>query len=147
MPVDRSLIGQWGPETRLWVEFGKIREFARALQDDSAVYQDPERSVAPPTFLMTIAHWLRDLSGTRPGVQLDMRRVLHGEQEFEFLRPIRPGDVLTARSRTKDAFEKPGKRGGQMLFVVGETEFTNQDGEVVAYMRSTLIQTEGAVSA
>src|SRR5262245_13921045 len=143
MDIDRSVVGQWGPETRLWVEFGKIREFARALKDENTIYRDPERSVAPPTFLMTIAHWLTDLSATRPGVKLDMRRVLHGEQEFEYLKPIRPGDVLTARSRTKDIFEKPGKRGGQMLFVLGETEFKNQRGEVVAYMRNTLIQTDG----
>ena len=143
--IDRSVIGQWGPATRLWVEYGKIREFARAVQDGNPVYQDAARCVAPPTFLMTIAHWLGDLSATRPGVRLDMRRVLHGEQEFEYRHPIRPGDVLTARSRVKDVYEKPGKRGGQMLLVLGETEFTNQHGEVVAYMRNTLIQTAGAV--
>jgi len=139
------VIGQWGPATRLWVEYGKIREVARVLQDENPVYQDPGRCVAPPTFLMTIAHWLGDLAATRPGVRLDMRRVLHGEQEFEYRQPIRPGDVLTARSRVQDVYEKPGKRGGQMLFVLGETEFTNQRGEVVAYMRNTLIQTAGAV--
>jgi acyl dehydratase len=145
MGVDRSVIGQWGPTTRMPVEFGKVREFARALHDDSPCYREPERALAPPTFLMSIAHWLGDLSATRPGVRLDMRRVLHGEQEFEYLQPVRAGDVLSARSRTRDVFEKPGKRGGMMLFVVGETEFTNQHGEVVAYMRNTLIQTEGAV--
>jgi acyl dehydratase len=144
MTVDRSQIGQWQPGTTLRIEFGKIREFARAVKDPNPIYFDEARCVAPPTFLMTIAHWM-DLSGTRPGPKLDLRRVLHGEQEFEYLKPIRPGDVLTTRSRTKDVFEKPGKRGGKMLFVVGETELTNQRGEVVAYMRSTTIQTEGPV--
>ena len=80
-------------------------------------------------------------------MKLDYRRLLHGEQEFEYVRPIRAGDVLTFRSRTKDVFEKAGKRGGTMLFIVGETEFTNQRGEVVAYMRNTAIETEGAVKA
>ena len=144
IPVDRTTVGQWRPGTTLRVEFGKIREFARAVKDPNPIYLDEARCVAPPTFLMTIAHWM-DLSATRPGPKLDLRRVLHGEQEFEYLRPIRPGDVLTTRSRTKDIFEKPGKRGGKMLFVIGETEFANQRGEVVAYMRSTTIQTEGAV--
>ena len=41
---------------------------------------------------------------------------------------------------------KDGKRGGKMLFVIGETEFTNQRGEVVAYMRNTAIETSGAVA-
>ena len=27
--IDRSLIGKWGPEGSMRVEFGKIREFAR----------------------------------------------------------------------------------------------------------------------
>jgi acyl dehydratase len=146
MEIDRSIIGKWSPGTTMRVEVGKIREFARAVKDENPTFRDEERAVAPPTFLMTVAHWM-DLSGTRPGMKLDMRRVLHGEQDFEYLKPIRPGDVLTTRSRTKDVFEKPGRRGGKMLFVVGETEFTNQRGEVVAYMRNTLIQTEGAVQA
>jgi acyl dehydratase len=142
--IDRSEIGKWHPGTTMRIEFGKIREFARAIKDPNPIYFDEARCVAPPTFLMTIAHWM-DLSGTRPGAKLDLRRVLHGEQEFEYVQPIRAGDVLTSRSRTKDVFEKPGKRGGKMLFIVGETELTNQRGEVVAYMRSTTIQTEGPV--
>ncbi|HLK10345.1 MAG TPA: MaoC family dehydratase N-terminal domain-containing protein [Candidatus Binatia bacterium] len=143
--IDRSLVGQWGPPATMRVEFGKIREFARAVKDPSPLYADEARCVAPPTFLMTIAHWIGDLGQTRSAVKLDYRRLLHGEQEFEYLAPIRPGDVLTFRSRTKDVFEKAGKRGGKMLFVIGETEFRNQRGEVVAYMRNTAIETEGPV--
>jgi peroxisomal enoyl-CoA hydratase 2 len=143
--IDRSLIGQWGSEGTLRVELGKVREFARAVKDPNPVFFAEDAAPAPPTFLMTIAHWLGDLGKTRSAVKLDYRRLLHGEQEFEYVRPIRAGDVLTFRSRTKDVFEKAGKRGGKMLFIVGETEFRNQRGEVVAYMRNTAIETEGAV--
>jgi hypothetical protein len=142
--IDRSVIGQWGPEATLVVELGKVREFARAVKDDDPAYRT-ERPLAPPTFLMTIAHWIGDLGATRTGITLDYRRLLHGEQEFEYVAPIHVGDVLTFRSRTKDVFEKQGKRGGTMLFVVGETEFRNARGEVVAYMRNVAIETEGAV--
>ena len=144
MEVDRSLIGVWGPEGTMRVELGKIREFAKAVKDDSATFRRDD-AVAPPTFLMTIAHWLGDLGQTRSAVKLDYRRLLHGEQEFEYVRPIHAGDVLTFRSRTKDVFEKEGKRGGKMTFVIGETEYRNQRGEVVAYTRNTAIETEGAV--
>jgi acyl dehydratase len=143
--VDRSLIGVWGPEGRMRVELGKIREFARAVKDPKPDYLDESRALAPPTFLMTIAHWLGDLGQTRSAVKLDYRRLLHGEQEFEYLKPIRAGDVLSFRSRTKDVFEKAGKRGGKMLFIIGETEYRNQRGEVVAYTRNTAIETEGPV--
>lgn len=142
--IDRSLIGVWGPASTMKVELGKIREFAKAVKDSNPAYL-ADGCVAPPTFLMTIAHWIGDLGATRSAVKLDFRRLLHGEQEFEYVAPIRAGDTLTFRSRTKDVFEKEGKRGGTMLFVVGETEFTNQRGEVVAYMRNTAIETAGAV--
>ena len=143
--IDRSLLGVWGPSSTMKVEFGKIREFAKAVKDPNPAYFDEAQCIAPPTFLMTIAHWIGDLGATRSAVKLDYRRLLHGEQDFEYVRPIRPGDTLTFRSRTKDVFEKDGKRGGKMLFVIGETEFTNQRGEVVAYMRNTAIETSGAV--
>lgn len=143
--IDRSLIGVWGPSSTMKIELGKIREFAKAVKDPNPVYRDEAQCVAPPTFLMTIAHWVGDLGATRSAVKLDYRRLLHGEQDFEYVKPIRPGDTLSFRSRTKDVFEKDGKRGGKMLFVIGETEFTNQRGEVVAYMRNTAIETSGAV--
>ena len=143
--IDRSLIGQWGPESTMRIELGKVREFAKAVKDPNAAYKDADHAIAPPTFLMTIAHWIGDLGQTRSAVKLDYRRLLHGEQEFEYVKPIRAGDVLRFRSRTKDVFEKDGKRGGKMLFVIGETEFKNQRGEVVAYTRNTAIETSGAV--
>ena len=141
--IDRSLIGVWGPQATMHVELGKIREFARAVKDDKAVYRDG--TLAPATFLMTLAHWIGDMGQTPSAVKLDFRRLLHGEQEFEYVKPIRAGDVLRFRSRTKEVFEKQGKRGGKMLFIVGETEFRNQREEVVAYSRNTVIETEGAV--
>src|ERR1043166_6879585 len=123
------------------VELGKVREFARAVKDDKAVYRDG--TLVPPTFLMTLALWIGDMGQTRSAVRLVSLRLLHGEQEFEYVKPIRAGDVLTFRSRTKEVFDKQGKRGGKMLFIVGETEFRNGQGEVVAYSRNTAIETEG----
>ncbi|HJQ83375.1 MAG TPA: MaoC family dehydratase N-terminal domain-containing protein [Candidatus Binatia bacterium] len=143
--INRDLIGVWGQEGTMRVEAGKIREFAKAVKADDPAYRGDAAAPAPPTFLMTIAHWIGDLGQTRSAVKLDFRRLLHGEQEFEYVRPIRAGDVLTFRSRTKDVFEKQGKRGGKMLFIIGETEYRNARGEVVAYTRNTAIETEGVV--
>jgi acyl-coenzyme A thioesterase PaaI-like protein len=77
---------------------------------------------------------------------MDMRRVLHGEQEFEYVRPLRAGDVLTAETRVKDQYEKEGKRGGTMKFVVTETVFRDPQGEAVAYSRGTSILTSKATT-
>ncbi|MGH7950151.1 MAG: FAS1-like dehydratase domain-containing protein, partial [Candidatus Binataceae bacterium] len=77
----------------------------------------------------------------------DIRRILHGEQEFEFYKPIFVGDVLTGQARVADLYEKEGGRGGKMTFLVVETEYKNQRGEKVALARSTLIETGQAVKA
>jgi len=144
--MDQSDIGRVGAPQVLHVEFGKIREFARAIKDDNPLYFDPEYAndeaggvLAPPTFTMTLAHW--DSGKGRPALDLDLRRLLHGEQEFEYLRPIHAGDVLTATTRVANVFEKAGSRGGTMKFAVLETEFKNQKGVLVLRSRSTLIET------
>lgn len=131
------------------VERGKIAEFARAVMNASPSYE-AEDAVAPPTFPQSMALWRarapRPQGGTGRG-GLDMRRVLHGEQEFEYVRPLRAGDVLTATAHVKDRYEKQGKRGGTMTFIVTETVFRDASGEVVAYSRGTTIQTSKAATS
>ena len=95
----------------------------------------------PVTFLQTAQHWDDDDGSSRPRVPFDLKRVLHGEQEYEFLKPIHAGDVLTAVSRIVDIYEKPGKRGGSMNFAVTETEYKNERGELVARARHITIET------
>jgi hydroxyacyl-ACP dehydratase HTD2-like protein with hotdog domain len=75
-----------------------------------------------------------------------MRRILHGEQEFEFYQTILVGDVLTGTARIADVYEREGGRGGKMTFMVTEIEYRNQKHEKVAVARSTLIETGQAVS-
>jgi acyl dehydratase len=147
MPVDKSYIGRTGAPVTMHVERGKIREFARAIKDDDPMYFDEAHAtreaggIMPPvTFLQTVTHWDNDGS-SRVRVPFDLKRVLHGEQEYEFLKPIHAGDVLTAVSRIVDVYEKPGKRGGSMSFAVTETEYKNERGELVARARHITIET------
>ena len=145
MPVDKSLIGKTGAPVTMHVERGKIREFAQAIKDDDPVYFDEAVAregggIMPPiTFLQTVSHW--DDGRGRPRLPFDLKRVLHGEQEFEFLAPIYVGDVLTAVSTIVDMYEKPGKRGGVMTFAVTETEYRKPDGTLVARARAVGIET------
>jgi acyl dehydratase len=150
MPIE-DLIGREFPPFEMPVERGKIREFALAIGDDNPIYWDPAYASgtlgdipAPPTFTATKALWskaesLSELAG------LDPHYRLHGEEEYEYFRPILAGDVLTCRSRISEAYEKPGKRGGKMTFIVVEYTFHNQRGEKVLVSRTTSIHTEGPV--
>ena len=146
MPVDKSYVGMTGEPVTMHVERGKIREFAHAIKDEDPLYFDESHAareaggIMPPvTFLQTLAHW--DDGRGRPRVPFDLKRVLHGEQEYEFLKPIHAGDTLTAVSRIVDVYDKPGRRGGTMTFAVAETEYKNQRGELVARARQITIET------
>jgi hypothetical protein len=125
------------------VERGKVREFARATMSSHPAYVEEPEPVSPPTFLVTNAFWApQGQSLFRKAADFDMRRVLDGGREFVFNGPPpRAGTRLTARSRVADIYEKEGKRGGTMTFLVTVHEFRDQSGKLVAEMRSTVIQT------
>lgn len=56
--------------------------------------------------------------------------ILNGGQTDTFFAPIRPGDVITSRSRLSHWEERQG-RHGLTIFVYNETEWHNQKGELV----------------
>ena len=65
--------------------------------------------------------------------------ILHGEQEFEYHRPIVAGDVLRSEGKVVDAYEKESK-GKTMTFVVTETVWSDdKTGEPVLTARFNLI--------
>lgn len=122
------------------VERGAVRAFAQAMQSDNLAYEG-ENAIVPPAFLITAWRWAPD--GGRAQHGIPRARLLHGEQEFVFhTDPPRVGDVLTVQEWVSDRFEKAGKRGGVMEFVIVTTEFRNQTGAAVAEMRSTFIGRE-----
>ena len=151
--VDKSIIGKTGKPFTMPIEWSKVREFARAVRDPNPIYFDPELAKkecggipVPVTFLQTSAFW-QTAESMPPLDMFDMRRILHGEQEFEFFKPIFVGDTLTGVTKVADVLEKEGGRGGKMTLLITETEYTNQKGEKVALSRSTLIETGQAVKA
>lgn len=140
--LKKEAIGTVLGEVTFPVELGKVREFAQAVLADNPEYDRgaPDGTVAPPTFLQTLALWEPEGGAQLPDIGLDYLRVLHGEQEFEYFAPIYVGDELTATSRVSDIYSKPSTKGGDLWFVVFENEFENQRGERVAVSRMTLVQ-------
>lgn len=140
--MDPNLVGRTGKPFEMVVEAGKLREFARATKsNDEAHYV--EEPVAPATFLMTTPFWAGPESSAWGEGNLNLARLLHGEQEFVFHGPPpRAGTRLAAVARVERVYEKEGKRGGAMQFGVAVTEFRDvSTGELVAESRTTLIET------
>lgn len=144
MAVDRALIGKTGPEVVVEVEAGHIRRFAEAVGDDSPLYTDAEFAartpfrgrIAPPTFATTFTSGSASLFADVEGFEL--RRVLHGEQEYVYHRPVRPGQRLWVTTRVADVYDRVG-RSGRMTFIVVETVARDIDGLPVVTGRSTVV--------
>ena len=124
------------------VERGKIHEFARATGATNPAYFS-EHPPVPPTFLISAAHWRPP--GTPPpyeAIGMDLRRVLHGEQEFRFHGPpVRAPATLTVEVRLESLTAKEGRRGGLMRVAQIVSEFSDEDGRVVAEAISTTLET------
>ena len=73
---------------------------------------------------------------------INLVRLLHGEEEYEYLNPIHPGDIMTGQSKVVSMYdkEKKDKPGKLMEFTVLETEIKNQRGELVIRARTTLVE-------
>lgn len=123
------------------VEWGKVREFAVAVRDPGATTEPP---VPPPTFPVVLnASFIERMIVEI--LKLDRSRTVHGEQEYEYLRPLRVGDRVRCRARIASDTTKQGKRGGQMRIIVSEIEMSDEaTGAIIGYERSTAIETAGA---
>lgn len=158
---------------RFPVEAGHVLTFARSLGDTSETYSD-ERFAAsafvgvavPPTFVQGSAHFdpeypLRPRPGQRwwgsplptdaeapdrDGRTDQTSTMLHAEQSFDFVRPVRVGDVLTAKHSTGKSWEKHGRKGGRLVFSELITEYYDAAGELVVTATAVTVQTDAVPS-
>jgi len=144
--ADKSLIGRSLGVTTSVVEAGRLRFFAKAIGETDPVYTDEAAARAaghralpvPPTFLLCLESEGRNPQAIVENIMgFDLGRILHAEQTFSYHRMAYAGDLLTFDTRIVDVYEK---KGGALQFVVQETRISNQDGEHVADLRSSLVQ-------
>lgn len=77
-------------------------------------------------------------AGNRLRAPIPLPRTMAGGTEVEYLRPVRPGDTLTRRSRIKDIWERSGK-SGPLVFTAVETTYRDTAGEPVVIVTATTI--------
>lgn len=143
--VDRSAIGHSFTPVTAHVEPGRLRYFFDAIGECNPVYRDVKVARAegysampvPPTYLFC----LEMMDAERPSeflteLQIDLARVLHGEQSFTYHAPVVVGDTLTFRSRVTDVADK---KAGALTMVIVVTEITNQAGVHVADTARTIV--------
>jgi len=120
----------------------KIREFARAVFATDPVHTDPEVArargfsdvVAPTTFPVVIQDQTLQQLLSHPEANIDFSRVVHGDQRFDYQRPVVAGDELIATLRVV----KVQSLGGHSM-VTSESHMTTPEGELVVTATSTLV--------
>ncbi|MDR1212780.1 MAG: MaoC family dehydratase N-terminal domain-containing protein [Propionibacteriaceae bacterium] len=134
MPISPDHIGRvFGPTAAYEVTAVKIAEFARALGDDNPAYRG-DQAVAPPTFAAVIAAQAWDQLWADPELDLTLARVIHADQAFQFVHPLRAGQRVQA-SLTIDGVRQRGPLTHLGLTV----ELRDQTGQLLASSASTLI--------
>jgi len=150
-----NLIGKVEDIRLMEVETGAIKKYADAVDDRNPLYWDEEYArssrygsiVAPSGFFGWPTKWTGGMP-IRSKLALEVLATLaeagyargfDGGIEYEFFCPVRAGDILTALSRVIDIYERESKTGKLVLAVV-ETTYTNQNGDLVAKARQTMIR-------
>lgn len=94
---DPAGLGVWTEETRFEVTRERLVEYAAATNDPIEAHRNGD--VASPVFaIVPVFESLMEPALEVVPLNL-IGKVLHGEQDFRFHRPIRPGDVLVSRAR------------------------------------------------
>ncbi|GIH76103.1 MaoC family dehydratase N-terminal domain-containing protein [Planobispora longispora] len=147
MALNRDFIGRASaPSAPYEVSRVKIKEFASAIGDNNPIYRDREAAlaaghpdvIAPPTFPIVFS-----LGGgallADPELGLNFAMVVHGEQRFEYRRPIHAGDELVTVSTVTDI-----RSVGRNEFITVKSDVTTVDGELVCTTYNTIVERGGA---
>ena len=153
------------------VNLPMIRHWAAAFEDANPVYTDPEQAaasrfggiVAPPLMLQT---WTMatpvitgiaerggsptPVPGESPFSVLDRAgytATLATNSEFEIVRYLRPGDVVSAETVFESISEEKMTRMGRGRFVTWVTTYSDQDGEVVGRQLFRILKFDPAATS
>lgn len=133
MPVDPDKARALAfPPVTVTVERGRLRMFAHVIGETDPVYVDlaaaraaghPDLPV-PPTFFFSLEMESPDPWGYLADLGVDLRRVLHGEQEFTYHAMVHAGDTVELRPRIVDVYTR---KGGALEFLVKRTDVVRDD--------------------
>lgn len=141
--MDQSFIGRTYPPTSTYlVGREKIREFADAIGDENPLYRDPEAAraagypdvIAPPTFLTVMNLAAINQIAEDPDLGLDYARMVHGDQSFEYRRPVHAGDELQLTTKVENIMARAGND-----FLNVRADVSTVDGELVCTARAQLV--------
>ena len=129
MPLNKVCVGREYPPVTINLTLDAMQKYARAYNDDNPAFFDATRAsgiVAPPMFGVVVTWDALMKAMMDPDLNVDLLRLVHGEQDMEFATPMRQGDVITASAKI---ISIESKATGETMTV--ELKAANQNGEPV----------------
>jgi acyl dehydratase len=146
--ADTSKVGMELPPTLFKVERVKIKEMVEAIGDPNPIYVDAEAAAreghpdtpCPPTFFtMALQEFTGHFFRVLEELDMPLARMLQGEEEYEYLKPVYPGAILTLNTTVESIREKKSQ-SGDMDLVTLRTRFVDESGEDVLLSRTLVIE-------
>lgn len=139
MPITAEHVGRRYPSGAPYVvSQAKIAEFAAALGDSQPAFAGPD-AIAPPTFGIVVASAAWQQLFDDPDLGLALERIVHADQGFDLVRPLRVGDEITATLAVTSVRSR-----GTTDWIGTAIELTTAEQEVVATMTATFVHARPA---
>lgn len=148
---DTSKIGYRFAPFTYEVQQNKIHELTTAIGDMNPIYHSreaaqaagyPDVPISPTTPTMFNFWGNRQRGSSMADLGINVARILHGEEEYEYLAPIYPNDVLTGTTTLVDGKTRPGSGGHSLDILTLETRYVNQHNQPVLNTKTTLVVRE-----
>jgi acyl dehydratase len=145
---DESKIGQSFAPFTYEVQRNKISELTTAIGDSNPIYHSREAAqeagfsdipISPTTPTLFNFWGNRQRSSGLSQLGINVSRILHGEEEYEYIAPIYPGDVLTGTTTVVEGKTRQGSGGYTMDIITTETRYVNQNNQHVLNTRATVV--------
>jgi acyl dehydratase len=132
-------------ELRSWI--GREATYTAPEEFGAAAFRRTRHGgvIAPPTFVCETNQIVRHppdengYIGHSWPLPLPSTRFIRGGNEYEFIQPVRPDDLVTVTWKIVDIYEREARKHGMLVFVVSEGRYVNQRCELLAINRETNI--------
>lgn len=131
MTIDRAHLGFALPPFVVDVTAARIALFLKAIGA-----ADGPQDIAPPTFMKAVEGEQNSSRRILETLGVDLRRVLHAEQQFDYLGPIRAGDALVVQRTVTDLYDK---KNGAMDFIVIESTVSHAERGLLGRSRQVVL--------
>ncbi|ASD11748.1 TPA: FAS1-like dehydratase domain-containing protein [Pseudomonas aeruginosa] len=129
MALDRSQVGFALPAFDVMVEPAQVVAFNLAIGGNQ---NDP----VPPTFMKVLEGAHNSSRRIVEALGIDLRTLLHAEQQFDYRQPLQPGETVSVSRRVSDIY--PGRKSS-MTFVVIESQALRSTGDLLCTSRQILL--------